>query len=628
MRYTLLILIALLTSIGSTAQCDENQTEVFITVYLDAWGYENYWELLPSGELCGGEALFIGGNVEQVGCDGAGDQDATGGNGYASNTSFTEGPFCLANGEAFDIVWVDDYNDGGSVFEVLQEGIITGYFEGSGAGNTFTFTAGDLTPAFIDGDRPCEALTIIEDGDNLIFDTSEATTSPGEVAPEGGFCGGYGEWCDSNGGASNTVWAVFTPETTGNYEVSTCNEGNTFDTALAVYTAEDCSDFSSYTLVSSNDDSYIGCGAGSTGFASICYLSCVEIGQSFYIQVDGWGGENGVTELSVTSYDSEPELVGITRDVRCANLKQDLGSLILPQVNGMGINYEIEWTGPNDFESTERRIEDLNPGSYTCTITDACGFQATQTYEIGIPDPVLTESIVTPVTCSGLTDGSVDLALMGGIEPYEFEWSGPDNYLSLEEDIQGLADGAYAVLVTDDNDCEYTFSYTVEVGNSIEFSLGENVTLCLDEVIDFQGPLGFYTYEWQDGSENSILTFDASEFGEGTHTVTLTIEDPNGCSHTDVSNVTVENCLFVDEHFNSDELTLYPNPANDWIKISSESSIDHFEVELVSVEGKSVLHRTFRKDQEIDLTELEAGLYLVRIQAGESIFSSQLLKLD
>ncbi|MCB0780989.1 MAG: hypothetical protein KDC03_15955, partial [Flavobacteriales bacterium] len=127
----------------SFGQCPPGEVEVTIAATTDNYGYEVYWELLPSGNACGNGTLFSGGN-NAVGCNGAGAQNQTPG-GYLNNTTYTEGPWCLTLGASYDIFWADDWGDGGLMFEVYVNGISTAQFTGTGAGQTFTFVA-ELPP--------------------------------------------------------------------------------------------------------------------------------------------------------------------------------------------------------------------------------------------------------------------------------------------------------------------------------------------------------------------------------------------------------------------------------------------------------------------------------------------------
>ena len=114
--------------------------------------------------------------------------------------------------------------------------------------------------------------------------------SPGP-APSGS-CSLPGSWCGSDGYASSSVWLTFTPETTDPVTITTCSEFSTFDTQLALYRATDCGDFSTYELVGANDD-------WCAGYRSTMYTSCLEVGETYYIQVDGWAGQTGDADVSV-----------------------------------------------------------------------------------------------------------------------------------------------------------------------------------------------------------------------------------------------------------------------------------------------------------------------------------------
>jgi len=124
----------------SKAQCLVGESEVTIDVDTDAYGYEIYWELVPSGNSCGVGTLFSGGNTA-VGCSGGSAQNQAPG-GYGNFASITEGPWCLLDGASYDIIFVDDWGDGGASFTVNIGGFPLYTWSsgsGSGTGSVFTF---------------------------------------------------------------------------------------------------------------------------------------------------------------------------------------------------------------------------------------------------------------------------------------------------------------------------------------------------------------------------------------------------------------------------------------------------------------------------------------------------------
>ena len=51
--FTIGLLAALSAPTDLLSQCDEGQTPIEFVIDTDAWGYEMYWELTPTGLGCG-----------------------------------------------------------------------------------------------------------------------------------------------------------------------------------------------------------------------------------------------------------------------------------------------------------------------------------------------------------------------------------------------------------------------------------------------------------------------------------------------------------------------------------------------------------------------------------------------
>ena len=110
----ILPIILLFLTLFATAQCPTGETEVTIDVGTDNWGYEIYWELTPTGSACGSASTIFNGGNSSVGCNSF---NASSG-GYADNTIINEGPWCLTDGNTYDIISRDGYGDGGASFAV------------------------------------------------------------------------------------------------------------------------------------------------------------------------------------------------------------------------------------------------------------------------------------------------------------------------------------------------------------------------------------------------------------------------------------------------------------------------------------------------------------------------------
>lgn len=62
---------------------------------------------------------------------------------------------------------------------------------------------------------------------------------------------------------------------------------------------------------------------------------------------------------------------------------------------------------------------------------------------------------------------------------------------------------------------------------------------------------------------------------------------------------------------NSSQLTLYPNPSSDFIKIKSPKN-EKLSVQIFSATGQLVLKGSYKSEENIDVNKLSAGVYLIQ----------------
>jgi hypothetical protein len=71
---------------------------------------------------------------------------------------------------------------------------------------------------------------------------------------------------------------------------------------------------------------------------------------------------------------------------------------------------------------------------------------------VNILSPVAATAVVTDdVDNQGL--GAIDLTVSGGLSPYTFEWTKDGAPFATTEDITGLTEGSYTVVITDEFGC-------------------------------------------------------------------------------------------------------------------------------------------------------------------------------
>ncbi len=105
--------------------------------------------------------------------------------------------------------------------------------------------------------------------------------------------------------------------------------------------------------------------------------------------------------------------------------------------------------------STTPSLSNLAAGVYKCTITDNIGCEFIKTVYIYQSGTIQVFPSTTPASCMYTADGSINLNITGGVQPYTVSWSngmtGPS--------VTGLPSGYYHVNVSDANGCHYNGYY-------------------------------------------------------------------------------------------------------------------------------------------------------------------------
>jgi hypothetical protein len=128
--------------VNANAQCPSGQGQLDIEVVTDAYGYEAYFEITPSGDPCGTNTIYSGGSVV-VGCAGGGAQvqNTTDPSVYPDNSTIVENVGCFNLTDCFTLHAIDDWGDGGTQFNVLVDGVQLYSFTmgAADATNTYNF---------------------------------------------------------------------------------------------------------------------------------------------------------------------------------------------------------------------------------------------------------------------------------------------------------------------------------------------------------------------------------------------------------------------------------------------------------------------------------------------------------
>jgi len=201
------------------------------------------------------------------------------------------------------------------------------------------------------------------------------------------------------------------------------------------------------------------------------------------------------------------------------------GSINLTASGGTGV-LSYNW-GHIPGNNNPQDPQNLTAGTYCVTVTDANSCTKTLCATITEPPALALSTIVSNVSCFGGNDGTVDLAVSGGVAPYTYNWTTG----ATTQDISSLTIGTYTVTVTDANGCTKTTSATVTEPTPLNLSTTVANTSCTgtaDGSIDLtvSGGTPGFTYLCSNGA----VVQDPTGLLAGTYTVTVT--DALGCTKT------------------------------------------------------------------------------------------------
>ena len=271
--------------------------------------------------------------------------------------------------------------------------------------------------------------------------------------------------------------------------------------------------------------------------------------------------------------------LGIDSDLPdCFGDGTDIVLTAVPTIGGQPVDpalYTFNWSNGDTGPMT---TSTLTPGIvYEVTVTSAGGCQAQASETPSPPTEIMTTINITPGTCDGSGDGAINLTVTGGTPDfngaYTIEWPTVGSGLTLQSNtsnLNGLSEGTYPLIVTDDNGC--SINREVEIFVNKPFVLDSTIVQIncngdcngdiLVEVTQTGGPLGTpYNFTWMGVPPppgvptNTATSTQLSNLCAGTYR--LQIIDQDGCNTTRDFILNEPELLVVDS-LSSDPATCVP----------------------------------------------------------------------
>ncbi|MEM6319322.1 MAG: PKD domain-containing protein [Bacteroidota bacterium] len=178
------------------------------------------------------------------------------------------------------------------------------------------------------------------------------------------------------------------------------------------------------------------------------------------------------------------------------------------------------------------RRENLKPGLYSVTVTDANGCTNMICPEIKQATPPLLSVTTQPETCPGEGDGRAYISAVGDSPPYTYQWPNQETQFSF---FTQLTNGTYVVTVTNFRNCSATVEFTVgQAGGGFGFIVDSDGIACGsgangEASVVMTGGVAPFTFQWVNKTNSEVISSDStvSILAPGGYEVLVT--DANGC---------------------------------------------------------------------------------------------------
>ena len=307
------------------------------------------------------------------------------------------------------------------------------------------------------------------------------------------------------------------------------------------------------------------------------------------------------------------------------------------------------WSGPNGFSSSNLSIENLQPGQYTFTVSDQY-FSFDEIFNIEVEE-IYNNLQICYVTSDSedYTKNRIFLNTQGNynIQNYQIyaETTAVDEY----ELIGSISNGESSFLDLITNNQQQQKKYKVATldncGNISDLSSAHyNTLLSATVAVD-----GSVSLEWQPYVGVEYSTFNIwrrvnegefnllSQLPSNQYNYNDTEADIDNFNYEYYIGIEVEDCqesrsvneivelrsnllnlgvLSNNEFDISDKVTIYPNPADDYINVKLEGSLELITIEIYNGLGQIIMTT---KDLIISTRHLESGIYFFKVKTNNGI---------
>ncbi|MGM0477824.1 MAG: SBBP repeat-containing protein [Bacteroidota bacterium] len=286
------------------------------------------------------------------------------------------------------------------------------------------------------------------------------------------------------------------------------------------------------------------------------------------------------------------------------------------------------WTLPSGWSGTStsnsiNATSGSTGGTIEVTAENACGASSPQTIAITVDDVPAQPGTISgdDVVCEG-SEQNYGITSVSGATDYTWSlpggWSGTSTTNMITTTVSALGG---TLTVTANNACgsstPETLSITVNELPTVTYNQNPAFACVYHDAFTLGSvsPSGG-TFS---GTGVSGDDFDPTTADIGTHDITYTYTDGNGCTNEVTQQIEVDGCVGLEDQ-ESQSMTVYPNPFDEAFTIEFNKSGNH-TVKLLNSLGQIITTiRTEEQSTQISTTDLSPGVYYIRVVEDNSSF--------
>jgi hypothetical protein len=168
----------------------------------------------------------------------------------------------------------------------------------------------------------------------------------------------------------------------------------------------------------------------------------------------------------------------------------------------------------------------------------------------------------------------------------------------------------------------------IAVHPGITVNLGPDQTVCTGHTVQLNAGNAGSTYLWSNAATSQVINVGSTTAGSFTYSVTVTSN--LGCQGSDQVLITFDPCVGIDESVAA-EISIFPNPNQGSFEVNvSNWNTDRSKLVLVNLLGEVIWSREYNQvqgtiAQQIDLQDVPAGIYFIRLTSDEASMTRRVI---